>query len=607
MLERLKNGVLEPCSGPYRNPWFLVKKREGGKYRLINAAMEMNRHTIRDANLPPSVDEFSEEFAGCKVASLIDFFSGYDQIELDIRSRDLTGFQTPLGLLRMTTLPQGATNSVAQFVRIVTKILEDLIPNSVLPFLDDIGVKGPMSDYGGAEIVPGVRKYILEHIQAIDQALVRIERAGGTIGPKSQFCMDGIKVVGFVCSAEGRRPDSTKVIKILEWRSCQNTEEVRAFIGVCVYFRIWIIGFSMVAASLYSLLRKNVVWKWGEEEEHAMDQLKLALTSAPALVKLDYTEGHLEIILGVDASLKGWGAVLMQLDTEGRRRVARYESGRLWNDAEQKYDATKRECRGVLKALRKTRFWLYGIHFTLETDANVLVAQLNRAATDLPGALVTRWIAWILLFDFEVRHVPGTKHTAADGLSRRPRTASDDIDEAEEVDIDEFVQDELENAAAFPVSTEVLRVLENGYSTESEEIALFLTTLTRPPQLSRKEFIAWKKKALQYAVRDGRLYRHTTKGVPPRLVVDDQEKRNRILQDVHDESGHKGRESTYFRIYTRYYWENCYQDVKEFVASCKSCQFRNNRRQEETFYPTWSATLFEKIGLDIVILRAIVF
>jgi len=53
----------------------------------------------------------------------------------------------------------------------------------------------------------------------------------------------------------------------------------------------------------------------------------------------------------------------------------------------------------------------------LETDASVLVAQLNRLATDLPGALVTRWIAYIWLFDFEVRHVPGTKHTVADGLS----------------------------------------------------------------------------------------------------------------------------------------------------------------------------------------------
>jgi len=89
--ERLKNRVLKYCDGPYRNPWFLVKKKSG-KYRLVNATMEINKHSIRDANLLPSVDEFSEEFVGCQIASLINLFSRYDQIDLDVKSRDLTGF-----------------------------------------------------------------------------------------------------------------------------------------------------------------------------------------------------------------------------------------------------------------------------------------------------------------------------------------------------------------------------------------------------------------------------------------------------------------------------------------------------------------------------------
>ena len=150
--ERLKNGVLEYCDGPYRNPWFLVQKKSS-KYRLVNAAMEINKHTIRDANLPLSVDEFSEEFAGCQMASIIDFFSGYDQIELDVKSRDLTGFQTPIGLLRMTTLPQGATNLVTQFVQIITKILEDLILENCLLFLDNISVKGLLFIYENKEAI----------------------------------------------------------------------------------------------------------------------------------------------------------------------------------------------------------------------------------------------------------------------------------------------------------------------------------------------------------------------------------------------------------------------------------------------------------------------
>jgi hypothetical protein len=56
----------------------------------------------------------------------------------------------------MTTLPQGATNLVAQFVRIVTKVLEDLILEDCLPFLDNISVKGLLSMYNDKEVISSV-------------------------------------------------------------------------------------------------------------------------------------------------------------------------------------------------------------------------------------------------------------------------------------------------------------------------------------------------------------------------------------------------------------------------------------------------------------------
>ena len=40
--------------------------------------MNPNRVTIRDANLPPNVDEFLEGLAGYVISSLLDFFSGYN-------------------------------------------------------------------------------------------------------------------------------------------------------------------------------------------------------------------------------------------------------------------------------------------------------------------------------------------------------------------------------------------------------------------------------------------------------------------------------------------------------------------------------------------------
>jgi hypothetical protein len=76
--EWLNRGVLEYSEGPYRNLWFLVKKKKPGDYRLINLATHLNIVTRRDTNLPPSVDEFIEEFVGCYITSLVDLYFGYN-------------------------------------------------------------------------------------------------------------------------------------------------------------------------------------------------------------------------------------------------------------------------------------------------------------------------------------------------------------------------------------------------------------------------------------------------------------------------------------------------------------------------------------------------
>ena len=67
----------------------------------------------------------------------------------------------------------------------MTKILEDLILEDCLPFLDNISVKGLLFMYNDKEVIPGIRQYVLEHIQSLDKTLVQLKRAGCIIGPKS--------------------------------------------------------------------------------------------------------------------------------------------------------------------------------------------------------------------------------------------------------------------------------------------------------------------------------------------------------------------------------------------------------------------------------------
>jgi len=179
------------------------------------------------------------------------------------------------------------------------------MPHICLPFLNDVAVKGPTSTYNNEEIEPSLRRYVVKHIQNLDKVLCNLKRAGCTIRAKSQFCMSGLRLVGYVCDAEGRKLDSAKILKVLNWPPYKDKTNVKAFMGLCVYYWIWVSHFALVLDPLYSLLRKDAKWQWGNEQQAAMDFLKVALTSAPALVKLDYSEGVGEIILAVNASLIG--------------------------------------------------------------------------------------------------------------------------------------------------------------------------------------------------------------------------------------------------------------------------------------------------------------
>src|SRR5437588_11781451 len=90
------------------------------------------------------------------------------------------------------------------------------------PFIDDVAVKPrSRSTYPDPEMglpselkIPGVRLYILEAIQDLDEVIADIERAGGTISDyKSFFICEGLRIVAFVYDGEGRHPETEKVQK----------------------------------------------------------------------------------------------------------------------------------------------------------------------------------------------------------------------------------------------------------------------------------------------------------------------------------------------------------------------------------------------------------
>ena len=194
------------------------------------------------------MDHVAESFAGRACCLVFDLYVAFDQRKLDPRSRDMTTFQTPLGTFRLTSIPMGYTNSFQIMHNDVTFILQDEIPNTTIPFADDIGVKGPATRYeksdGTYETIegnPGIRRFVWEHMEDCARVVSRIGAVGGTIsGKKVTLCAPHGVIVGQKCTYEGRVPEDSKVEKIRNWPEPRNLTELRGFLGTCGVVRTFI-------------------------------------------------------------------------------------------------------------------------------------------------------------------------------------------------------------------------------------------------------------------------------------------------------------------------------------------------------------------------------
>ena len=83
-------------------------------------------------------------------------------------------------------------------------------------------------------------------------------------------------------------------------------KDVRAFIGLVGYYRIWIKGFAIIARPLYNLMKKDAVWLWGLDELAAMQKLQSMIVTTPVLAPLVFNDPRYRLIfLITNASIFG--------------------------------------------------------------------------------------------------------------------------------------------------------------------------------------------------------------------------------------------------------------------------------------------------------------
>ena len=430
---KIDAGVYEPSNSSYRTKFFGVVKKDGKSVRLVHALEPLNAVTIAHSGIPPATDELANHFAGRACGAVLDLYSGYDHRDLDESSRDFTTFQTPFGALRLVKLPQGWTNSVPIFHDDVTYILTDEIPKFTIPYIDDVPIRGPGSRYiqkdGTYETIPenkGIRRFVWEHFQNMNRIVQRIKYCGGTFsGKKALLCLDSFPVVGHVCSYEGRRPSTDRVGVIQRWLPLTSASEVRQFLGVVGYMRMFIKDYTVMQRPLNRLLHADVEFEWTEKEQASMDAIKHAVANCEALKPLNY-EWESDIVLAVDTSWMAIGIEIYQCDPDDpkKRYFAKFDSIPL-NEREARFSQPKRELYGLMRALLDQQYWLLGCRkLVVETDAMYIKGMLANPGMG-PNATINRWIEQTLMFHFKLKHVKGLTFSP-DGLSRRAVAPGDE-------------------------------------------------------------------------------------------------------------------------------------------------------------------------------------
>jgi hypothetical protein len=94
----------------------------------------------------------------------------------------------------------------------------------------------------------------------------------------------------------------------MEWRKPKIVQDVQCFLGFANFYRLYIQDYSKIAAPLMRLTCKDKL-EWNAGADQAFQDLKIAFTTAPILVHLDFSK---PFFLESDTSDYALGAVLFQ-------------------------------------------------------------------------------------------------------------------------------------------------------------------------------------------------------------------------------------------------------------------------------------------------------
>ncbi|GJP33107.1 hypothetical protein CLOM_g17676, partial [Closterium sp. NIES-68] len=391
----LTKGFIRPSTSPYAAPILFTPKKDGG-FRMCIDYHALNRITIKSRYPIPRADDLLDQLRGAKFFSKIYLRGGYHQIRVAAEDCHKTAFRTRYGSYEYLVMPFGLTNAPSTFQMTMNGVFRELLHKCVIIYLDDILIYSRSRE---------------QHLKDLDAVFTLLHKNRLiTKGSKCDFLKQELEFWGHVVSTEGVKIDPRKIKTIQEWKPPTNLKELQSFLGFVNYVRRFIPNMAGLSAPLTDRLKDYDCFWWGEKQQAAFDQLKIALTSPPVLRISDPNRPY-EVV--TDASDIAIGAVLLQDFGDGLQPVA-YESRKL-QGAEKNYTVHDKEMLAIVHAFKTWRCYLTGADVTVRTDHKSL--QYLRAQPNLNPRQI-RWLDFLeSKFHYTITYKRGANNIA-DALTR---------------------------------------------------------------------------------------------------------------------------------------------------------------------------------------------
>lgn len=201
---------------------------------------------------------------------------------------------------------------------------------------------------------------------------------------KCEIRKSEVTYVGHRLTSEGLKPDPEKIRAIEKMAKPTFTKDMQTFMGFIQYLSKFMPNMSTVSAPLRTLLEKNIVWHWNEQQKKSFQKLKTMATNTPIL---QYFDPNKPLTLSVDASSKGLGAVLIQ-----NQKPVAYAS-RALTETQQKYPQIEKETLAIVYGCNKFHEYVYGREINIETDHKPLQSIFRKSLLQTPPRLQRLLIA----------------------------------------------------------------------------------------------------------------------------------------------------------------------------------------------------------------------